>query len=323
MKIVTVLGGLGYIGSHLCKLLLDKDYEVRCLDVELFGWSHIDLYEHPNFFHVQGDVRNSADLSIIRGSDYVVHLAGLVGDPACSLDLDETWLHNVVSSNTIAEVCEYFEVKRLIYASSCSVYGAAPSDIILNEGSYLNPVSLYAKTKIKSEEVFLNNFSGVTSIIRLATAFGFSKRMRFDLVVNAFTIRVLMGEPIQVHGGTQYRPFVHCYDAARAFLALIEKKEEEHINNEIFNICAENISIIDLAKKIQYLLGGEIELVDVKEDDRNYKVSSSKAKWLLSYDPIYDLATGIEQMVTHIKKHGFSDWKSNDLYYNHKVGCLL
>lgn len=320
MKSVTVLGGLGYIGSHLCKILLDQGYRVTTLDIELFGWNHFEHYEHENFVHIKGDARSSADLAVaIRGADCVINLAGLVGDPACSLNEDETWLHNVVSSNTIAEVCDYFGVERLIYASSCSVYGAAPSDVMLNEGSYLNPVSLYAKTKIKSEEIFLEKFSGITSIIRLATVFGFSKRMRFDLVVNAFTIRALKDLPIEVYGGTQYRPFVHCYDAARAFLALVEEKNVGHIDNEVFNICAENISIVDLARKVNSKVGADIVFVKTKEDDRNYKVSSDKAKWLLDFVPVYDLGRGIDEMSTNLRKHGFSDWESNDLYYNHKV----
>jgi len=320
MKTITVLGGLGYIGSHLCEILLNQGYKVINLDIELFGWKHCKLFEHENFIHIRGDARSSADLAVaIRDSDIVVNLAGLVGDPACSLNLDETWLHNVVSSNTIAEVCDYFNVERLIYASSCSVYGAAPSDITLNEGSYLNPVSLYAKTKIKSEEIFLEKFSGITSIIRLATVFGYSERMRFDLVVNGFTIRALKGLPIEVYGGNQFRPFIHCFDAARAFLALVEEKEVKHIDNEIFNICAENISIVNLARKVKEVVGGDIKFVDVKEDDRNYQVSSEKARWLLDYEPDHNLESGIKDMADNLKDKGYDDWEENDLYYNHKV----
>jgi len=320
MKTITVLGGLGYIGSHLCEILLNQGYKVVNLDIELFGWKHCKLFEHENFIHIRGDARSSADLAVaIRDSDIVVNLAGLVGDPACSLNLDETWLHNVVSSNTIAEVCDYFNVERLIYASSCSVYGAAPSDITLNEGSYLNPVSLYARTKIKSEEIFLEKFSGIASIIRLATVFGYSERMRFDLVVNGFTIRALKGLPIEVYGGNQFRPFIHCFDAARAFLALVEEKEVKHIDNEIFNICAENISIVNLARKVKEIVGGDIKFVNVKEDDRNYQVSSEKARWLLDYEPVYDLEIGIKDMVENLKDKVYDDWEKNDLYYNHKV----
>lgn len=320
MKKITVLGGLGYIGSHLCRLLVDKEYDVTVLDIGLFGKERLlDLQELPNFNVIIGDARNSKDLAdAIRGANAVINLAGLVGDPACSIDEEETWLHNTASSSTIAEVCEHYDVERLLYASSCSVYGAAPSDVMLNEGSYLNPISLYAKTKIDSEKIFLNNFSGISSIIRLATVFGYSEKMRFDLVANIFTIKALKEKKIQVFGGTQYRPFIHCYDAARAFLKMIEV-DGEKINGERFNICSENISIRNLAYKVQEIIPCEIEYVEVKEDDRNYRVSAKKAKWLINYEPFYNISSGIMDMTEKIKENGFDDWDTNDLYYNHKI----
>ena len=148
MKTVAVLGGLGYIGSHLIHLLSKEKIIVKILDLQLFGWKHLEklLRKNKNISLIKGDIRDATDLSfVIKDADYVIHLAGLVGDPACSLDEDVTWLHNMASSEIITDVCNHYKIKKLIYASSCSVYGASPFDVMLNEGSYLNPVSINIK----------------------------------------------------------------------------------------------------------------------------------------------------------------------------------
>jgi len=323
---VTVLGGLGYIGSHLIGLLGQENIKVKVLDLELFGFSHIShLLEKENIEYQQGDIRNASDLAaVIKKSVCVIHLAGLVGDPVCSIDEDETWLHNMESSELIVDICNYYNVQKLIYSSSCSVYGASPIDMTLNEGSYLNPVSLYAKTKIDSEKLFLQKFKNSITILRLATAFGWSPRMRFDLAVNIFTIKAIRDKQIEIFGGKQFRPFLHCYDAARAFYHIYKWKKLEKINGEVFNVSAENISI----KKLGELVGNifpDIKLVitDKKEDERNYQVDQNKIEWLLGFKPDYDLVSGINNMAEMIFKKQYNDWKENIKYYNYKVGCTL
>jgi len=321
MKTVVVLGGLGYIGTHLVKMLLDNKYKVKILDCEVFGKKHAKkILRHPNCSYLRGDIRNSLSLArIMKGADCVVHLAGLVGDPACSIDEDDTWLNNTLSSRLIVDVANHYKIKRLIFASSCSVYGASPAGFILNEGSYLNPVSLYAKTKIDSEKIFYENFNGSYTALRLGTVFGYSLRMRFDLVANIFTIRAIKNGSIDVYGGTQYRPFIHCIDAAKAFLSVVMHENTETINREVFNICVENISIRDLGDLvIKIIPDAEINYVDVKEDNRNYKVSSEKARWILDYEPLITLADGIADMKETLTE-GFDDWENNYLYYNHRM----
>lgn len=321
MKTVAVLGGLGYIGSYLIDLLV-RHYNVVILDAEIFGKDHLKkTLEYKNVKYIKGNVCSAIDLTqALRNVDYVINLAGLVGDPACSLNEEQTWLYNTESSHLIADICNYCGVEKLIYASSCSVYGAAPSDVMLNEGSYLNPVSLYAKTKIDSENIFFNEFNGITGVIRLATVFGYSKRMRFDLVANLFTIKAIKEGKLEVYGGTQYRPFIHCLDAARAFKYLIDFEDVKKIDNEVFNICCENISIRELGELVSYLKkGSEIIIVDQKEDNRNYRVDASKIKWLLGYEPMLGMLEGVQDMIDRIDIVGFDDWDTNDIYYNHKM----
>ncbi len=314
MKNITILGGAGYIGSHLVKMLLDKNYYVKVLDIGFFGFDHLPKSEKLEIF--QGDIRHAEDLSkSIKGSDAVIHLAGLVGDPACKVNPTETWLHNIESSEMIADVCNYYNIEKFIFASSCSVYGYAPEDIVLNEGSYLSPLSLYAKSKIDSEKIFTQKIKNIYSTLRLSTVFGFSDRMRFDLVANLFTMQGLYEKKIKIFGGKQYRPFVHCEDVASAFMLTLHT-EKEYIDREVFNISNQNISIMELGKMISKILDVDYEVIKTKEDDRNYLVSSEKAKWLLKFNPKYDLELGIKNMVREINKRDFSLWKNNPKYSN-------
>lgn len=317
MKSIVVLGGLGYIGSHLVKLLLDRNYHVKILDGEFFGKDHIEeLLRNTNCTYIKGDIRNSVSLAkIIKDADAIIHLAGLVGDPACSIDEDETWLSNTLSTGLIVDVANYYNIKKLIFASSCSVYGASPEKFILNEGSYLNPVSLYAKTKMGSEKILFEKFNGICTVLRLATVFGHSERMRFDLVANLFTVRAIKTGSIEVFGGTQYRPFIHCLDAAKAFLKTLEHKNSD-IDREVFNICVENLTIRELGELVSTLIPGtKIKLVNTKEDNRNYKVSAEKAQWILDFVPLIGISNGILEMYDKLK-NSFDDWKENKLYYN-------
>jgi nucleoside-diphosphate-sugar epimerase len=314
---VTVLGGLGYIGSHLIDQLTSQKYDVTILDINYFGDDHIkNVLDRPNCSLIEGDIRHAEDLSkSISGSDTVIHLAGLVGDPACSLDEEETWLHNIESSRLIADICNHYGVNKFFFASSCSVYGAAPSDILLNEGSYLNPVSLYAQSKIESENIFKEKLNCCYSALRLSTVFGYSPRMRFDLVINLFVMNAVRNKKLEVFGGKQFRPFIHCADVARAFIHLMNA-EENKINGEAFNVCSENISIRDLGILVSKLVNGvEINFVDQKEDNRNYKVSADKAKWLLNYEPELDLKSGIIHMISKVNDSKFDDWKENTWKY--------
>lgn len=316
---ITVLGGLGYIGSYVTEMLVRKGHSVTVLDCAFFGHSHLNhILNKENCSFIQGDIRRLDELNkAIKGADCVIHLAGLVGDPACKLDKDLTWLYNIESSNIISDVCNYYNVKKLIFASSCSVYGASPKNVLLNTGSYLNPVSLYAESKIESEKIFLRKFNGEYITLRLATVFGFSLRMRFDLVVNLFTIKAIKEGRIQVFGGKQYRPFIHVKDAANAFVLLAEYSGPYDLNQQTFNLRVENIQVKMLGKIIKEIIPQtKVDFVNVKEDERNYKVSGDKIKWLLLYKPTFNIKTGIKELVEKIHIDNlFKDWDINKTQY--------
>lgn len=186
---ILVIGGGGYIGTHVVEQLLESGYSVRILDRFVFGKKVIsDLLKNKNLEIIEGDISDLVALSrALQGVSAVVHLAGLVGDPACAVDENMTLHINIASTRVVKEMSKAFKVPHFIFASSCSVYGA--SDEVMNEGSSLNPVSLYAKTKIDSEQEILNDKTADfnPTILRFATVFGHSRRPRFDLVTNLFT----------------------------------------------------------------------------------------------------------------------------------------
>src|SRR5207237_2930274 len=191
---VLVIGGAGYIGSALLPKLLARGYHVRLLDLFLFGMDPIaKVLGHPNLVIIHADFRHVDKIvQAMQGVDDVIHLGGIVGDPACSLDEELTVEVNLMGTRMIAEVAKGSGIKRFCFASSCSVYGA--HDQMLDERSVADPISLYARSKLASEKVVLqladDSFSPV--ILRFGTVYGLSGRTRFDLVVNLLTARAIV-----------------------------------------------------------------------------------------------------------------------------------
>ena len=305
-KNILVTGGAGYIGIHLVQMLLDDDYNVTILDNFTFGKSSINqIINHPKLTIIEGDVANIKDLvKAVKNNRYVVALAAIVGDPASSIDAEETLNLNYESSKILTEICNFYEVEKLIFASSCSVYGASTSGY-LKEDSPLNPVSLYARTRIYSENYILDN-SKITSptILRLSTVFGFSPRMRYDLVVNTLLIRALKDKKFSVFGGDQWRPFVHCYDVARAFKLAIES-DRKATHKQIFNVGSNdmNFTIDQIGDKVSAKFPhAEYNTVDEDVDKRNYKVSFDKITTKLGFEKKYDIEMGLDEMIEKINE---------------------
>ena len=215
-KSVLVIGGAGYIGSALLPKLLAEGYRVRVLDLFLYGTNPIaSVLDHPELEIVRADFRRvDALVAGMQGVDHLVHLGGIVGDPACAIDEDLTIDVNLAATRLIGEVAKGNGIKHFVFASTCSVYGAA--DELLTENSALNPLSLYARSKVASEKLLLemadDRFTPI--IVRFGTIHGLSGRTRFDLVVNLLSAKAVFEGCITVFGGDQWRPFLHVDDAA-------------------------------------------------------------------------------------------------------------
>ena len=305
-KNILVTGGAGYIGIHLVQMLLDDNYNVTILDNFTFGKNSINhIKDHPKLTVIDGDVANIKHLvKAVKNNKYVIALAAIVGDPASSIDAEETLNLNYESSKILTEICNFYEVEKLVFASSCSVYGASTSGY-LTEDSPLNPVSLYARTRIYSENYILDN-SKITSptILRLSTVFGFSPRMRYDLVVNTLLIRALRDKKFSVFGGDQWRPFVHCKDVARAFKLAIES-DKKVTHKQIFNVGSDNMNftIDQIGDKVSAKFPeAEYNTVDEDVDKRNYKVSFNKIETQLGFEKKYDIEMGLDEMIEKISQ---------------------
>lgn len=323
---VLVTGGAGYIGNFVVEELLDSGHEVRVLDSYLFGDEALQPFsDHDRLELRNGDIRHIEDLSYaLKGMDAVLHLAGIVGDPACSVNEQATQSVNVEATKSLVEVCKLHDIERLVFASTCSVYGA--SELMeLNEGSALNPLSLYAESKIDSEEIIFHSthdeFSDpnniTPTILRLGTIFGWSRRMRFDLVVNLLTAKAIREGEIPVYGGEQYRPLVHVHDAARAFVAVLEAPADA-VDHEIFNVGDNDLNyrINEVGKIVnERIPSAEIRYVEHKEDERTYRVSFDKINYVLGWAADRDIGDGVDEIKDWMETNDITDYTA-DHYRN-------
>ncbi|HVP39275.1 MAG TPA: SDR family oxidoreductase [Candidatus Saccharimonadales bacterium] len=321
---IMVTGGAGFIGSHCVRMLLEKGYSVRVLDSLLFGDQALRplLDAGQDLELLQGDIRHVEDVvAATKGCHGVIHLAGIVGDPACELDPEATHTINFEATKIMVEVAKYANVRRFVFASTCSVYGAA-EDMVLNEGSVVTPVSLYAETNLRSEQVILRSFEGtrtVPVIVRFATVYGVSRRMRFDLVVNIMSAKAHYDRKVRVFGGDQWRPNVHVQDAARGLVACLEAPEDR-ARGEVFNIGSndQNYKIRELGEIVARTLPGvAIEMVKDSPDKRSYHVSFDKARYVLGYEVHHTVAQGVLEVAELLQSGSIPDYLDNR-YYNVK-----
>lgn len=320
---VLVVGGAGYIGSWLVQELLASNRKVRVLDNLTFGKETLaEFLSDQRFELIDGDVADISKLAAaMNGVSCVVHLAGLVGDPACAVDEAFTRHTNIITTRMVMEIARSFGVERLIFASSCSVYGTSDDEV--DETSPLRPVSQYAVTKIDSEKELLaatdDDFH--VTILRFATVFGHSRRPRFDLVGNLFVAQAVIDGKITVTGPNQWRPFIHCHDAARA-IAIAIAAPLQKVSGRVFNVgdSSLNYTILQLADAVTRIvslqLGKQIQ-VDVKDnpqDQRNYRVSFAKIQDILGFRAAYSLESGLLPLVESLSKGLFGNYR--DIRYS-------
>jgi nucleoside-diphosphate-sugar epimerase len=319
---VLVIGGAGYIGSALVEKLLKRGMKVTVLDALHFGKEPLArVAGHPNLTLVSEDFRHIEALTrTMSGMGSVIHLAGLVGDPACAVDSDLTVDINVTGTKLVAEIAKARGVRRFIFASSCSVYGAC--DDIVDEESRLNPQSLYARSKVASEVLLgsLNSSEFAVTCLRFATVYGISGRTRFDLVVNLLCAKAVRDNVITVYGADQWRPFVHVDDVAKAIVVALEAPVDL-VAGEAFNVGSDsqNYTLGELAELIRkQVTGAEITNDPDFVDKRNYRVSFEKIRSRLGFEPDWALEHGIAQVTALMRTNRVGHYSqptySNVLY---------
>ncbi len=321
---ILVVGGAGYVGAVLVRLLLKEGYSVRVFDRLFFGDIGIkDIAEDIEL--VVGDLR-TMDASVLDDVDAVINISGLSNDPTADYNPPANYQMNTLATEHLAKLCKQKNIRRFVFASSCSTYhidaDEVQKDIIYTEEDKLNPKSYYSQSKFEAEKILLamadDNFSPV--ILRKGTIYGFSPRMRYDLVVNTFVKCALTkGEIVLNNGGEMWRPLIDIRDTARAYLACIRAKDED-ISGQIFNIAYKNFRISELAFHVRQALIDAGVKVEIRLDYsnkgiRSYRVSTEKAERILNFEAAYSVEKSVKEMITKIPENGCDDLE-NPRYYN-------
>lgn len=319
-KRVLVVGGAGYLGSVLTEKLLHRGFRVRVLDSFIYGRRSLDMLSgDENLEIIEGDLRNiHTCVASLADTDAVVLLAAIVGDPASKVRPTETIETNVLAAQALASACKLHHIHRFLYASTCSVYGIGAGP--LEEDAPLNPVSLYARTKIESEKIILGMGDEYFSptILRMGTLYGYSPRMRFDLVVNTMSMKSFVDGKIQVFGGRQWRPLLGVEDAAEVYIRCLEANLKD-VGNRVFNVGsdAQNYQIDQVAEIIGTALGGiPIERDHSNLDARDYRVSFNRLERTLGFVPHQRIDDSSRSIFDKLNS-GVIRNPGQRIYYNH------
>jgi nucleoside-diphosphate-sugar epimerase len=318
-ELILVVGGAGYIGSIVCRKLLAAGHKVRILDCLLYGDFPIqDLLSNPNFELLVGDCRNIQNVvSAMKGVKSVIHLAAIVGDPACEQDRQTAREVNYAATRMLIEIAKGYGIERFVFASSCSVYGA--SDFLMDEKSLAGPVSFYGQTKVDSEKALLESrtpdFHPI--VLRLATVFGNGDRPRFDLVVNLLTAQAYKDGTITIFNGQQWRPFIHVRDVAEGVMTVL-KAPLSTVSGQIFNLGDSqlNYTLTEIAHKIQTAFPKSQVVYVENADRRNYRVSFDKIA-NLEFHCTFTLDDGIAELKNALEAGLILDY-TDTRYHNQR-----
>jgi nucleoside-diphosphate-sugar epimerase len=307
-KQVLVTGAAGYVGAVLCRQLLDAGHAVVGMDKLLFGGQSLwNLAAHPNFKFMKGDLCDFAwDYNQVQKFDCVVHLAAIVGDPACKKFPEEATALMDVASKRLFQVCKDAGVRHFIFASTCSNYGIMEGDALLDENSPLLPQSHYAKLKVGFERFLMDHSSALPwTILRFATAFGHSSRPRFDLTVNHFCKDMSLSRPLTVFAADSWRPYCHVEDLASA-VALCVDLGPDHLSSMVFNVGSNdmNFNKKDIVAAIRPWAPQAPVFFnsDSGGDNRNYRVDFRSFTEKTGFKPSQRLEDGIRETIEFVRE---------------------
>lgn len=320
---VLLIGGAGYIGSVLTGHLLRAGYRVRCLDLLLYQNSQaiLSYVSLPEYRFMHGDLTDPTTLkSALKGVSDVVVLAGLVGDPITKKYPDAS---NRINHHGMIQAIRQLNgsgLNRVIFISTCSNYGLIPEDTLADEEYELSPLSLYAKAKVAVEQELLSQKGKVdysATVLRFATAFGLSPRMRFDLSVNEFVREMYLNKDLLVFDAHTWRPYCHVLDFSRIIQKVLEAPEKD-VSFQIFNAGGEinnatKQTIIDTLRK--HLPEAPVRYQEQGPDPRNYKVDFSKIRSVLGFQPEHTIDSGVREIIGALKEQLFSGVDANRNFY--------
>ena len=318
MKKIFITGGGGYVGSMLCSKLIENGYKVTIFDLMIY--KIIGLKSNNNLKIVKGDIRDQELLKkVLPGHDVVIHLACISNDPSFDLNPELSRSINLDPFEPLVKMSKDLGVQKFIYASSSSVYGIKKEKNVI-ENMTLTPLTDYSKYKAVCEDILLkytsNNF--ITCILRPATVCGYSKRQRFDLVVNLLFNLGYQNKLITVFGGEQLRPNIHINDMVNAYISIINAKNNV-INGEIFNVGYENQKVNEIAQNVKKNIDSEIQIIKKTTDDnRSYHISSEKINKILQFTPKFTIEDAILDLKKAFEKNLFFNSLNNEEYFNIK-----
>lgn len=300
MKKILILGGCGFIGTELVKELLNSNFKVTVIDSQWFGQR---LKKNKNLTIKKIDIRNISSISF-KPFKTIIHLANIANDPSVELNSSLSWETNVLASYIISEKCKTDGVRHLIFSSSGSVYGIKKEKKVTEDLS-LVPISIYNKTKMIAEKIFLSEKDNMkVHCIRPATVCGYSDRMRLDVSVNMLTYQALKNKKMTIFGGSQIRPNINIRDIVRVFIHFLNKPQ---IPSGSYNAGFENLSLLKIAKLIQKEIPSKIAIIQDKSDPRSYRLNSDKLLQT-GFKPKYSVLNAIREI--------------KDKYYKKKINAL-
>lgn len=327
---VLVVGGAGYIGSVLTSSLLDAGASVAVLDQLIYdnGFSIQHLLDNDRLRLVRGDLSDRKVFAeAAKGVTDVVLLASLVGDPICKKHSDLAVRVNQDGAKSIIDSLDALGVKRFVFTSTCSNYGIHDPATLADESSELNPQSLYARTKIEVEEHLLERGKSAqcsSTVLRIATAYGLSPRMRFDLTVSQFAWELASGAPLLVYDADTWRPYCHIRDICKAIMTVLTQPEER-VRAEVFNVGdnSQQFTKRMIVEEMQkHLPGTRVEYRSGDTDPRNYRVSFEKIARRLGFRCDYSVQAYMPALIAAVQAGVFPDVRGNMRFGNYEVKHL-